>query len=84
MGLILSPWCASPADLFMSTVIDTVSWGAGIQGFDEVVSALKDIDSDPEKTSRIMQFVRENPPPDCTCPERDEWERRCYEVMGNI
>ena len=83
MGLIPSPWRLSPADRFRSAVIDTVSWGAAIPGFDEVVPALEDIRSDPGKTSRILQFMRENPPPGCTCPERDEWERRYCEAMGN-
>lgn len=83
IGFLLRPLIVPSEERFLNVLIDTVSWGAEIQGFDEVVEALEELKADPERLDRMMRFMEENPMPDCTsCPELEEWEKRFDEAQG--
>ena len=63
-------------------MIDSISGAAELQGFGDVVEQLEKFRSDPERLKRVIEFMEENPPPECTCPELEEWEERFDKMMS--
>ena len=66
----------------LETVMDNVSWGLSVQEHDEVAEHIERFRADPEFMERMIEYMEENPPPECPCPEMEEWEMKLYEAMG--